>query len=846
MWAAPGEPLRRQPAQPEGGLKAVKDPDSSRNDPECNDPELSRPQHRHPPTFLDFTLQYRPGYRPDVDGIRAIAVLAVVFYHFNEELLPGGFTGVDIFFVVSGYVVSASLRKTLLGSSLHDQGSRESSNYCGFDRLAFLSEFYARRVRRLYPALTAIFWVFTLFFAWFVPYWVAGLVPITQTAFFSLIGGANVLFATQSLDYWAKDAVAVSNLNPFLHTWSLGVEEQFYVIFSLLVVLFGDNKRHGLVNPFGTYTVVLFLLTIGSFVHCWLLQADGRTGLAFYLVSSRFWEMALGALMLQLEVLYVGARTWKNSSSSSNENENDDELSYVATKKSSSLQQLQEKVRTSFVLRLLRLSNISGGMILVSLISSAPGEDFPIPVALLSTFGTCLFIAANWEEQVAKLKLSLKLVPAAKKKRTSTSDGKQEKQNKGGKNQQRQNPGVMDFDFNRVCTNRWMIYIGQISYCMYLLHWPVTVAFHWAQLSTTPTFAIAFPLIWTMTVILYHYWEVPLRGFQFSSGANKKLTKAKERRCVLLAGAASIALGGAWWAFLAEAGGHQALYTGDFSVLFNLPNMENRPPKPFFASSNAFALDLQRSAAATLDSSNATTFFHPACGCIWSGKTAAGDMLPPPSGASSSSLANPNSVGTSGGSVNAFSQLQANNYGYCAHERPISWPLWSWDEILLDNPENNYPWPASTSLDDPEFVPEIVKYYKRPPQTADQEPVVWLFGDSHAARMVLTMKAATGRSVVLAQSGIALMTENDQHSEDAFAALFSALQQQIRSGDFVAVSYMAARMNSDAARTRIGAKVSQLQNIVRGVGGDTKLILFADVPTLPLPGPLCLPMKFGR
>lgn len=174
-------------------------------------------------------------YRPDVDGLRALSVVAVTLYHLNEHWLPGGFCGVDVFFVISGYVVTSSLRshwrklvrrreeifvaaeKSTVSVSLPGGVSRPedprrratwSRRRCpvGISACAasvytdFLLDFYARRVQRLYPALVATFWCGTMMIAFLVPYWCWSHY-FWGSAGSSLVGGANVYYAIASVDY---------------------------------------------------------------------------------------------------------------------------------------------------------------------------------------------------------------------------------------------------------------------------------------------------------------------------------------------------------------------------------------------------------------------------------------------------------------------------------------------------------------------------------------------------------------------------------------------------------------------------------------------------------------------
>ncbi|MBS0478166.1 MAG: acyltransferase, partial [Proteobacteria bacterium] len=147
------------------------------------------------------------GYIPAIDGLRALAVLSVVAYHLRPGLLPGGFSGVDIFFAISGFVVTGSMI-----------GKR-------FDRLpAMLSYFYARRLVRIMPALLAMLLAAILVNQMLTPEaWLSRAVP--QTARFAFFGLSNVILATDTDGYFGVQA----GFNPFTHTWSLGVEEQFYL-----------------------------------------------------------------------------------------------------------------------------------------------------------------------------------------------------------------------------------------------------------------------------------------------------------------------------------------------------------------------------------------------------------------------------------------------------------------------------------------------------------------------------------------------------------------------------------------------------------------------------------------
>jgi peptidoglycan/LPS O-acetylase OafA/YrhL len=153
-------------------------------------------------------------YRPELDGLRAIAVLAVVLHHLWPERVPGGFVGVDVFFVLSGFLITGIV-------------AREAR-----DGRFSIATFYERRVRRLFPALFVVL-AATLAASWFL------LLPSDAVATFragigTLLFASNVVFwKSLAAGYFAADA----KLNPLLHTWSLGVEEQFYLLFPILLLV---------------------------------------------------------------------------------------------------------------------------------------------------------------------------------------------------------------------------------------------------------------------------------------------------------------------------------------------------------------------------------------------------------------------------------------------------------------------------------------------------------------------------------------------------------------------------------------------------------------------------------
>lgn len=181
-------------------------------------------------------------YRPEIDGLRAVAVLAVMINHFDPDLLPGGYLGVDVFFVISGCVITASLMREERAVGM----------------LSMMTHFYRRRVKRIQPALVVCVAVVSLFICFFNPSPDQSL----WTGLASLAGASNIYLLDKSTDYFASS----SELNPFLHTWSLGVEEQFYLLYPILVLSilrvvgprFGMRVLGGAVLALSAFSLVVF------------------------------------------------------------------------------------------------------------------------------------------------------------------------------------------------------------------------------------------------------------------------------------------------------------------------------------------------------------------------------------------------------------------------------------------------------------------------------------------------------------------------------------------------------------------------------------------------------------
>jgi peptidoglycan/LPS O-acetylase OafA/YrhL len=203
-------------------------------------------------------------YRPDIDGLRAIAVIPVVLFHAGVSLFTGGYVGVDVFFVISGYVISKSLL-----SDIH-QGRFS------------ISKFYERRVRRIFPALMATFAV-TWLLAWllFLPSY---FIDYSKSLFSSSLFFSNMYFWKYS-GYFANGA----ELRPLLHTWSLSVEEQYYVVAPIALYLIARFCRSRWLMVLGPAALASLALSI------WAAK-NGPTA-NFFLLPTRAWELLLGAML---------------------------------------------------------------------------------------------------------------------------------------------------------------------------------------------------------------------------------------------------------------------------------------------------------------------------------------------------------------------------------------------------------------------------------------------------------------------------------------------------------------------------------------------------------------------
>jgi peptidoglycan/LPS O-acetylase OafA/YrhL len=217
-------------------------------------------------------------YRPEIDGLRAIAVGAVILYHAPITILgykpfKGGFIGVDIFFVISGYLITSIILKELVTTGSFS-----------------FKHFYERRVRRILPALLFVMLV-SLPFAWMylLP---DNFIDYSKSILYSLGFSSNFYFWYSGQQYGAESGLLI----PFLHTWSLSVEEQFYILFPIvLLITFKYFKKY-----------LVHILILGFIISLGLAEWTSRNypSASFYFLHTRMWELLAGSILAYFEITF--------------------------------------------------------------------------------------------------------------------------------------------------------------------------------------------------------------------------------------------------------------------------------------------------------------------------------------------------------------------------------------------------------------------------------------------------------------------------------------------------------------------------------------------------------------
>ena len=365
-------------------------------------------------TLLDSKSQSstasKSSYISGIDALRALAVTSVIIYHLNEAWLPGGFVGVDIFFAISGYLITKTLIERNVTSAWR-----------------FFTGFYRRRFQRIAPALFVYVASVAALTAYFVPKSFLGQGAL-NTAKWAVFGGSNIQLVASSDGYFGDRMP----YNPFVQTWSLGVEEQFYLVYPIILLLVGIGlqRSNRLLAAIGK--LILISLAVGSLAFCvWQTKADPLR--SFYLLPARFWELAVGALLYLLVSRVKGHR-------------------------------LNDPAHNR--------KFFGVGVVLVGVsLAFATVSKFPFWWALPAVFGglAMIHVAHN--------------VPEGPTSRT-----------------------------RELLTSRPIVFIGKISYSLYLWHWGIFVLMRWTigiESPATKVLAIALTLL--ASWLSYKFIETPPR-----------------------------------------------------------------------------------------------------------------------------------------------------------------------------------------------------------------------------------------------------------------------------------------------------------------------------------------------
>lgn len=367
------------------------------------------------------------GYRADIDGLRAIAVLSIVLFHLDIDPFTGGYVGVDIFFVISGYLITTIILRELAAHEFSIAG------------------FYERRVRRILPALAVVLVVTLLVGTALLG--AAQLEELGRSTAATTVFGSNFFFL-QDAGYFDGP----SELKPLLHTWSLAVEEQYYILFPLLLMFIA--RRRG-----GRYGAWIVWLTVVSFLAC-VIVTQWHPMAAFYLLPFRAWELLVGSV-LALGLLPV--------------------------------------IRGAVLQNLAALTGLA--MVLASVLVFSHETVFPGAAAALPVVGTALIIHAGINGRPV---------------------------------------------INRWLGNRAMVFVGLVSYSLYLWHWPVIV-YGKLYLINQPSGlekAVMFAVALALAVLSWRFVERPFRGRRLLRAQPRLFGTATAAFALILAGGLALSAAG--------------------------------------------------------------------------------------------------------------------------------------------------------------------------------------------------------------------------------------------------------------------------------------------------------------
>jgi len=335
----------------------------------------------------------KKNYRPDIDGLRAVAIIAVVIYHAFPAFLPGGFTGVDIFFVISGYLITKIIYQQIAEN-----------------RFSFY-EFYIRRIRRLFPALIVMLGA-CLLYGWIV------LLPIEYEQLGKHVAASSICI--QNFVFWKESGYfdGGAYLKPLLNLWSLAVEEQFYILFPPLLLLLCKFR--------GFAINALIIIAIASFVANVVMSYQNRAS-DFFITTYRAWELLVGCI---LSILHLNRGDINKSISQS-------------------------------------ISIIGCIFILMGFYFIDENDPFPGWRAIFPVFGAACLIHAGLSSSLNK----------------------------------------------NILSNSWVVWVGLISYPLYLFHWPIISFIHIIEAGDPTTlqlwYGIGLSII--LSIITYYFVENKLR-----------------------------------------------------------------------------------------------------------------------------------------------------------------------------------------------------------------------------------------------------------------------------------------------------------------------------------------------
>ena len=332
-------------------------------------------------------------YRPEIDGLRTVAVLGVIFFHLNPERLKGGFLGVDVFFVISGYLITSIIYRQILER-----------------RFSFWS-FLKRRFKRLYPALAVVVIMTLAIGLLILPNPEREALP--KQALGALFSFSNILLWRTTGGYWSSASENIS----LLHTWSLSLEEQFYICFPIFLFLGSILLKKRL----GFLTFLLFILSLSLCV----VFSNSKPSPTFYLLPTRMWELLIGSLL----AIY-----------------------------SPFLLRTTRSVKVGSMLHLLGLA-----LIIISYFTIENKDGFPGLYPLVPCLGTFLLLAIKCKESLVV----------------------------------------------RVLSTGVFVYVGKISYSLYLWHWPIIVYAYY--LTPQPSVIALITITFIVAIGSYHMIEQPLR-----------------------------------------------------------------------------------------------------------------------------------------------------------------------------------------------------------------------------------------------------------------------------------------------------------------------------------------------